>query len=989
MRQSLKISLSLLISILIFSVFAIVSFTGFFTVIETSFFQPRITERIEQQLLTYTDQTNAYHRLNVERFSGLMSKGFVWTAFARDQSPYQQEIKDRENEIGKIFEAYPSLQLVRFIGPEGRNIHYSTAEQDIISRSPLLKYRPLEVGDYPGGVASDLVTPRGTPPRVILDGENDRFIYSFPVVDGGQDRYLGSALFYLSKTELINRLVTVPGLDFRELFLISSEGIVINFPVERKELIAASVAEIWTRQRGAELFSEILSIYDQENAKINYRLLGRDDGEYGFITLFVPLSVFQLQPFMQVLILASFFLTVFLIVFLIFNLKQDPILVLTQRIKRFQLQILQEYMEGKDRVDWERWRRELTASRAELKTRIKKGIGKIAAGREPELDGMIDKSWDEIIAVIGARGSEPQPQQPDIARVEELIQKALDRGRITLPAREVREVHPVLPREEAAVAAPKARKSIVVEEIGVDEVLESGEEVEELEAAEAVPEGEPEAVEELEELEAAEAVPEGEPEAVEELEEPEAAEAVPEGEPEAVEELEELEAAEAVPEGEPEAVEELEEPEAAGAVPEGEPEAVEELEEPEAAGAVPEGEPEAVEELEEPEAAEELEEPEAAGAVPEGELEAVEELEEPEAAEELEELEVVPEIKTLPPEPQEELDMLPLAEEEEAAGPPVEPAPVGEDLAAEVTPEPAGAPARPPEPGGERESIQRQLDALLAQGKIRICTIAVLAEAVKKQRTAVVVEDGVYRISEEIYTKEKPSGGLMALAKSLRSEAGEAVPVGAEILETGLAGAGTERPEETDIGELLGLGDNLDLLTEISELPEWDAAQKILMSRRTRHRLELTENGLDYQGYLAQFGSLEKETGKLRSLVELSSKIKAMSAAILVKSGELFAPSLKIGLIDKPEKLRFSAAEAFYRTFLAERKIVLINEQLESVKALASKFNAEDLQYLRGAIFIPAVYEDKEALLFLGMPLKKEHDLKELVSSLNIFERKT
>jgi hypothetical protein len=909
MRQSLKISLSLLISILIFSVFAIVSFTGFFTVIETSFFQPRITERIEQQLLTYTDQTNAYHRLNVERFSGLMSKGFVWTAFARDQSPYQQEIKDRENEIGKIFEAYPSLQLVRFIGPEGRNIHYSTAEQDIISRSPLLKYRPLEVGDYPGGVASDLVTPRGTPPRVILDGENDRFIYSFPVVDGGQDRYLGSALFYLSKTELINRLVTVPGLDFRELFLISSEGIVINFPVERKELIAASVAEIWTRQRGAELFSEILSIYDQENAKINYRLLGRDDGEYGFITLFVPLSVFQLQPFMQVLILASFFLTVFLIVFLIFNLKQDPILVLTQRIKRFQLQILQEYMEGKDRVDWERWRRELTASRAELKTRIKKGIGKIAAGREPELDGMIDKSWDEIIAVIGARGSEPQPQQPDIARVEELIQKALDRGRITLPAREVREVHPVLPREEAAVAAPKARKSIVVEEIGVDEVLESGEEVEELEAAEAVPEGEPEAVEELEELEAAEAVPEGEPEAVEELEEPEAAE--------------------------------------------------------------------------------ELEEPEAAGAVPEGELEAVEELEEPEAAEELEELEVVPEIKTLPPEPQEELDMLPLAEEEEAAGPPVEPAPLGEDLAAEVTPEPAGAPARPPEPGGERESIQRQLDALLAQGKIRICTIAVLAEAVKKQRTAVVVEDGVYRISEEIYTKEKPSGGLMALAKSLRSEAGEAVPVGAEILETGLAGAGTERPEETDIGELLGLGDNLDLLTEISELPEWDAAQKILMSRRTRHRLELTENGLDYQGYLAQFGSLEKETGKLRSLVELSSKIKAMSAAILVKSGELFAPSLKIGLIDKPEKLRFSAAEAFYRTFLAERKIVLINEQLESVKALASKFNAEDLQYLRGAIFIPAVYEDKEALLFLGMPLKKEHDLKELVSSLNIFERKT
>jgi hypothetical protein len=110
MRQSLKISLSFLISTIVFSVFAVVSFTGFFSVIETSFFQPRITSRVEQQLTAYIKEISAYHSLNAQRFSGLMNKKFVWTAFARDQSGYEQEIKDRENEFGRLLDTYPSLQ---------------------------------------------------------------------------------------------------------------------------------------------------------------------------------------------------------------------------------------------------------------------------------------------------------------------------------------------------------------------------------------------------------------------------------------------------------------------------------------------------------------------------------------------------------------------------------------------------------------------------------------------------------------------------------------------------------------------------------------------------------------------------------------------------------------------------------------------------------------------------------------------------------------
>ena len=58
----------------------------------------------------------------------------------------------------------------------------------------------------------------------------------------------------------------------------------------------------------------------------------------------------------------------FLLVFLVFNLRQDPLVVLARRIKRFQLDVLSELIDGKERLDWKRWRDELAAGRAELRS---------------------------------------------------------------------------------------------------------------------------------------------------------------------------------------------------------------------------------------------------------------------------------------------------------------------------------------------------------------------------------------------------------------------------------------------------------------------------------------------------------------------------------------------------------------------------------------------------------------------------------------------
>jgi hypothetical protein len=506
MRQSLKVTLSILISLLLCGGFAVFSFTGFFEVLETSFFQPAIIEGREKQLQDFADRISGYHRDNIERFSPAVGEPFVWRAFADSNQQSTQDIIDLQNLFGTFLDEYPNLQLVRFLGKEGRKIHFSTAVSDIESQNQERR-KYLDYADIGETINPEaLLVSAGESPRLIIDGQGQRFIYSIPIiVSTGQ--YRGVAVFYFSKRDLSEYLFRFPSLDFRELLLLDG-GVVINFPEAGIELVADTILEIWSKNEStSDVYREAIVFESPDAQDLPYSLLTVSTDDFGSISVLVPYSVLQLQPFMKAIVIAAFSLTVFLIVFLIFNLRQDPILILSQRIKRLQLGVLQDFIEGKESVDWQRWRDELVSGKSELKSRIKRGLGRIPAGKEAELDGMIDKSWAEIISVIETRVGEPRREAVDVSHIEQLIQRALDQGAFTMKAQ--------VPVEEKR---PPRRAGIVVEEIAVDEVVEPGEVIpaEELEEAEAVEEAEEaEAVEEVEEAEA-----------VEEAEELEEAEAV-------------------------------------------------------------------------------------------------------------------------------------------------------------------------------------------------------------------------------------------------------------------------------------------------------------------------------------------------------------------------------------------------------------------------------------------------------------------------------
>jgi hypothetical protein len=1024
MRQRLKISLSLLISLLLCGGFAVFSFTRLFNVVETTFFQPRIVAAREFQLEKIAERVTRYHRDSIARFQPVVEESFVPATFQESNQEAQQVIFDRQNYFGKLFDDLPNIQLVRFLGSEGKKIHFSTRDSDIESQDrQRIKY--LDYDRINENLdAQLLLTPAGEAPGMIIDGTvqgdegEQRFIYSFPVVDSGN--YRGVVLFYVSKRDLLEYLLRFPGLDVTDLFLVGQEGIVFNTPSRDIVSIQSELKGIWEQveSRGevyqAPVAIEALSEAGEqpESRRENYNVLSIGTDGFGILSLLIPYSVFQLQPIMKGVVIAAIFLTVFLVVYLILNLRQDPVLVLSQRIKRLQLDILREFVEGGERIDWKQWQRKLEDNRGELKTRIKRGIGRIPSQKEAELDGMIDRSWDEILSIIEARVGGPKPEAPDIRHIEELLQRALEGAQLTVQA-------PV----SATTQAPVRKAGIVVEEIGVDEVVEPGEvipteEPEELEEAEAVEEVEEAA--EAEELEEAEAVEEPEEleeaEAVEEAEE--AAEAEELEEAEAVEEPEELEEAEAVEEAEE--LEEAEAEEAAEAEELEEAEAVEEPEELEEAEAVEEAEEAAeAEELEEAEAVEEPEEVEEAEAVEEAEeleeAEALEEAEEPvflegEEQEIVEELEGVKEIVPLPPLPQEQLEELPTAEAEQrqvsplpgqaaskqpqvaavetAAGPEGsveelevaedETAPIvsilgaGEELVMEAVPGQEQAKQLSPE---EIERIQRsderkQLEELLASKTIRTYSLEDIESIIMEQRSSVVMENGVYRIKDEIVAGAESKArrsGLMALAEASLMEPAK------------VSGA-----LESGIGALLGDESILDLETEIGQIRERSTEIEYTSLKKTKN-IHFFEDGLDYDEYLKGFRGGKTETDRLRSLVEFSGKLKAVNAAIFSKENGKYSLVLKVGLNDPGFEVYFTAEEPFVDMLIKPRHTVYIGESIEKIKALSIKMHPEDLRYMQAALIFPAVFRGHESFLLLGLPVQWDLDIEDIITRLDIY----
>jgi len=195
-----------------------------------------------------------------------------------------------------------------------------------------------------------------------------------------------------------------------------------------------------------------------------------------FIGRLVNEDVFLFPTVMKVILLVSFFLTTFLIIFMLFNLKQDPLTVVQNRLKQLQISLLEQFYERKGEADWARWIRELDNRREEIRALLKRGI-KTDSNKSVELDIMINRSWDELLVMMGNRRNlEITSNLPIPSNLATPGESSLDEEKIASILNKLLEARMV-------VSPQSSEKIELAEEI---EILEELDEVDETKAPQVV-----------------------------------------------------------------------------------------------------------------------------------------------------------------------------------------------------------------------------------------------------------------------------------------------------------------------------------------------------------------------------------------------------------------------------------------------------------------------------------------------------------------------
>ena len=605
MSSGQKVALSFLAALICFAGFVFFAQTNLMSTIETKFYaQSKIAQR-QEQLDRLSNSCNNYisnilKKIETDSSSYLNSPAVKSYA---NQNPSEKDEVTRRNLTSALFDTIEGLDGIRLIEGNGRNVHFSTYDTDVLKVDGLVK----QYKNYPdlqeelGELESEMILTDSNNPKhkIIFDSKQNRIIVSFPFYITEQTTF-GSLVCYFNIYDFEQILVNSNILPLGESFDLLTDddgtgyGFACGIPGDGKADFTKAIINSWKissgkadgKNKGPE------NLISQSNGT-NWVLLNSSNNTYFNVGWVFKANLFELPKELIYIIYVSVFVTLLLIFLLIFSLKKDYLIKVKQRIKKVQLGIINEYLENKQQIEWDQIARQLEYRKEELSLEIKKSVGGKNKKYEKIIDVYLEQSWSEIINIINSQNNN-QKSGLSGASIEEIR----------------RVMEEVLQTAKLNVSVAPGAKTVVqnVEEV---EEIEDAEEIEEVEAVDEVDE-----IEEIEDIEALEDV--------EEIKDVEVLEEVDE-----IDDVDEIEEAEKIEDAdEIEEVDEIEEAEEIKDVDE-----IDEIEEIEDADEIEEAE--AVEDADEIEEAEKIEETE--------EKDEIEEAEEVEDADEIDEAEPVEE----------------------------------------------------------------------------------------------------------------------------------------------------------------------------------------------------------------------------------------------------------------------------------------------------------------------------------------------------------
>jgi hypothetical protein len=532
-----KLLISLLVGMFVTGVFLIAGFSGLFESIETTFYNTRVLERVDQDLDQVNSVFTEYENSLVSRMQTILSSDAFRRTFEVNQTS-EDIVEAHLTAIDELNRDFPAFVSLRIVDADFINLVYSSRINDIERRDNLLRrifYFPVEDLDFPVDVAGNIERideqDRGDWIRLI-SGEFQLLVYLFPVYNNF-DIFSGYAIAVFDSSSLTNQLIREQVVAYgEEIALFPENGLLVN-PPQVPDNVIRILQERWSVLGDSEILTFELEGTGEVRAQLGF-------SEQITSVFLIPISELQLNRGMIVFLTSLLFFTAFLLIFLISNIRQDSEVVVRDRLKRFQLDLLSEAVDQRGNLDVKKWTGDYRARQKEIKQKITAGI---PAKDKKAYEELVDSSWEEILEILGSSRMTNQISNAKVDFDVNQLQQLID----NLYARLAHA--PINPNAIAAPSSASVSQSAPVpvqdfESLEPADVAEM-EELDELDAEEVGELGSPEPVEaeELEDLDELDA------EEVGELGSPEPVEA------EELEDLDELDAEEVGELGSPEPVE--------------------------------------------------------------------------------------------------------------------------------------------------------------------------------------------------------------------------------------------------------------------------------------------------------------------------------------------------------------------------------------------------------------------------------------------------
>ena len=552
MTSGQKIAFSLLIAIGTFVVFVLGFQSKLFKELETKFYTQSKIEENTRLLNKLSESCDVY----ISEILNQIENGenaWVKSPAVRSyyvQNPSENLVNERRQLTETLFSKIPALDGIRILDKNGRNVHYSSFDDtDVLKQTGITKvYKNYpDVQKDADEIEFDTLEKvfAQDKSQLLFDESRNRLIISMPYY-WMDDVYSGQCLFYFNMISIQKALTRRDVLAIGENLTLFSDdnfkgGFVLNLPAGEKKTFREPVLKYWKK-----------ITKNNKNAQNPEKLLEMEDGSFWLVLSSANDSgirvsglytsdTFELSKEIILLIYVSIFITILLLVFLIFSFKRDPLLVLKKRIKKIQYGIIKECIDSEDKLEWGQVAKKLKSRRNDFTLEILKSLKVNSKKKKKELEDFLNQNWTEIFSIFDDKAAAQTTKENSTSA--ELTEASLEEIRRVLE--EVLQNTKVNVASVESIALPvKTKESDVVDDVEdveeieeAEEVLEDAEEIEDIEEIEDAEE----VVDDAEEIEEAEEV-------LDDVEEIEDAEEVLEDAEEIddVEEIEEVEDAEEV-----------------------------------------------------------------------------------------------------------------------------------------------------------------------------------------------------------------------------------------------------------------------------------------------------------------------------------------------------------------------------------------------------------------------------------------------------------